>query len=524
MKNYSLLLLICLAFKPSLVHTMDKKGAIIRAADQDLMRDSRALLTTDGRARAYEELERSPGFAHSDKKLQRSSTEILCADAKALAIDARKKRGTIPDSTKNLDDKIILLAAQKNIERQMALLETVKEENKKEATDQLRVYMSEAYIAILAVDNPTPQEDILTKEEQVAFADLESIYAAAEEDRKILAALEAQPNSDKDDGSTKNNNNNSNINNNNNYNGSAVTKKSTRSSFGEKDDVDDLLTRVDQNYARAEALLARSREEKYREELALSPRAERLEAIMEEIKLQSQARPSATYEIFLTSLQRNAGLFLGKLLDEHNANLHAGIEHMTMTEQAHPVNYVGFTAMLESGVDRTLKYKGKTLLDTAQASGNDMLVQLLTTPHPNKQTLIDLAREHGKKELLPFLLEVPNHRKQNRLRSSLEKTQDHSTSKLDAAVRKVDNIMASVQQRNFGQPVASLDDKTLSLEGRHVKKLILDLRSKMAARPGASYETALAYIRQHPEITYLKVSPDEHLLLNGAVHVTSKRS
>ncbi len=363
---------------------MDNKALARSNSDtsQDFMRDSRALLTTEGRERTYEEFERSPHEQQKEKKLQRSSTEILCINAKTMAEAARKKRATIIDySSKQLDTKIQLLTAQKQIERQIELLKTVTAENKEAAKEQLKAYMSEAYIAIEKAN--APQQDIAPTN-----ATLASIQAADEADRMMLENLEAQV--------SETGNSNSN-NNSNNTKSAAVTKKSSRTSFGEEEDIHAVLARTDKILERAEASLARNRTE-----LVLSPRAEKLRIIMQEVEQKAQERPDVSYEILLEYIQTHRELFLSKMHEEDNAGLHTGIQRMIVHK--HPLDYILFATMLECGVDRTLVYDGRTLLDAAMDSGNEMLVQLLTTEHPTKQTLIDLAFEHHKDDLIPYLL------------------------------------------------------------------------------------------------------------------------
>lgn len=360
MKNYSFLLLICLIFKASLVHTMDNdnpSGSIVPAGSPDFMRDSRALLTPAGRERTYDEIERSPNVHHEDKKLERSSTEVLCINAKSLAIAARKKRGAVIDSSSTqLDIKVQLLSAQKQIERQIEVVKTVIDENKEAEKEKLRTYMSEAFIAI-----------------QRAEADeLARLSAETEADQKMIEKLE-EPKI------------------------SAVASKSTPSSH-DNQDINAVIAQIDEISAGVH-----DRQRNQVKRMPLSPRGAKIAAILEEAGRQFEKRPDATYEILLKHIQTDRALFLSKMHEELNASLHAGIEHMTK-QTSHPHDYILFAVMLECGVDRTLTYYGKTLFDAAVNNGNELLVQLLATEHPTKQTLIDLAFEYHRDDLIPYLL------------------------------------------------------------------------------------------------------------------------
>lgn len=388
MKKCSFLLLICIAFNTPLSHAMDK------ANDDARIRDSRALLQPADRTRALAALERSP-MQQRTLKPQRSSIEILCEDAKKLAIQARRRRAAIDGSDDLLQLKIDLLSSQKAIERQIELLKTVNAAGKEAAKEQLCTYMTEAYIVIDSVDNPPFEEDILTEEEQTALEDLkrqefERTQTQMQAGRGVVEELEAQAYYDSDDDNSNNNSNNNNS-------GSAVAKKnSAHSSPREEKNVDAVIARVNANLARIRKL------REGRQEILLSPRAAKLEALMQEAQAQIDEQPDAAYEIMHEKVQTHRELFLSKFHEENNAALHRCIE--LISRQKGPMDYILFTLMLVCGVNRELIYNGKTLLDAAMDAGNDMLVQLLTTEHPTKDTLIDLAYEHHIDNLLPCLL------------------------------------------------------------------------------------------------------------------------
>ncbi len=164
-----------------------------------------------------------------------------------------------------------------------------------------------------------------------------------------------------------------------------------------EEDLDALLARVKKNLANIKQSLDNSRKI-----LLPSPRTQKFQDIIKSAEETSRTRPEESYELFLDAMQRHKDLFINITFGEYNASLHAGIEKMA--EHNDPMNYVLFAAMLECGVDTALVCNGKILLDTALETGNDLLVQLLTTDRPTKQTLIDLAYEHHRDDLLPYLL------------------------------------------------------------------------------------------------------------------------
>lgn len=179
-----------------------------------------------------------------------------------------------------------------------------------------------------------------------------------------------------------------------------------------------------------------------------------------------------SYEQTIAFFRANAALLSLRSEVTQNTGLHQIITSINERPDVRSPLCVMLTALMELGADReAVNARGEMPIEIALQSDNEMLVQLLTLEHPNKQGLLTLAEQYGQYELARWLQQ-------------------------EAASANSNNTLAPVI--------------TVEQEGRQLAR-------EIAADPVHVYERIFAFYANHPELLKRINEPAGNTQLHEAV-------
>lgn len=116
--------------------------------------------------------------------------------------------------------------------------------------------------------------------------------------------------------------------------------------------------------------------------------------------------PTQAYELLVQFFRKSSKALAVKTQSNGSTPLHEAIMDWSALKRAYdPRQLIALTALLEAGADKdALNASHQSPLALAFESENELLIQLMTTENPTKETLVNLAFEHNIQELIDMLI------------------------------------------------------------------------------------------------------------------------